>query len=419
MKNEIILLAFALFCSVISLLNIKKNKMSPGGLILLLYSFCAWGSYLYYKTGSALLFNSSIELTIEPFVYLIIVLSFFFYPVLKFGTYNYSEIEIIDRGIFVRFVKVLFIIELLLIVAFLPSLIQAMSGNIGDNRNLIYEGENFITINNPLILYAFRLIGGLRQLNIVVAIYGYLFYRNERIMKWFLFLSLTYPIFVSLIYVMRSQILLIIIFVAYITYIFKPFISIIMWKKYMRIGLVSSVLGFILIQIISISRFGDMVWTFFLRYWGESFINFNNLLYGQLHGNTFGTAYFPTIFKILGLKAIDSNIEKYEMIERVCGIDGGIFYTFVGNLCIEYGEIITLCISMVLCFINIKLLKSQNSTLRLSQLLLIGFLGWQFIGGLFTCVFQGDNGNWELIFVIILGIYFNKQKHSKIKIIKE
>lgn len=416
MKNEIILLSFAIFCSIISILHIKKNRMSPGGLILLLYSFCAWGSYLYYKTGSALLFNSSIELTVEPFVYIIIVLSFFFYPVLKFRTVNYNDIEIIDRRIFIRLVKILFMVELLLIIAFIPSLSQAMSGNIGDNRNLIYEGGNFITINNPLILYAFRIMGGLRQLNIVIAIYGFLFYRKERIMKWFLVLSFIYPIFVSLIYVMRSQILLILVFVAYITYIFKPFISIKMWKKYMRIGLLSSVLGFLLIQIISISRFGDLVWTFFLRYWGESFINFNNLLYGQLHGNTHGTAYFPTIFKIFGLKAIDSNIEKYEMIERVCGIDGGIFYTFVGNLCIEYGEIITLCISLTLCLISIKLLKSRDSTLRLSQLLLIGFLGWQFIGGLFTCVFQGDNGNWELIFVILLSIYFDKQKHSTIKI---
>lgn len=418
MNNENILLYLASILTLFSFFYIKLRNMTSGAILLLLYTFCAWGGYIYYKTGAVFLFNDRVSLTVEPFVYLVCVLFIFFYPFLMFRVSNYTSIEIIDKKNFLKVVKILLYAEILLIILFLPSLMSAMSGNVGDNRNAIYEGESFIAIKNPLILYVYRLVGGLKQLCIVIAFYGFIFYRKEKIMKWFLLISIAYPVFVSLIYIMRSQILLVMLLLIYIAYMFKPFISKRIWKKSMRIGLVSGVAGFAGMQAISVSRFGDMVWTFFFRYWGETFINFNNLLYNQLNGYTHGQCYFPTISKLLGLPTTSNNIEKYDLIDHVCGIDGGIFYTFIGNLCIEYGEIITFIISVAFCLINIRLLKSNNGTLRLSQLLIVGFWGWQFLGGIFTCVFQGDGGNWEIILTIILYLYFNKQKGKAILIQK-
>lgn len=415
MSNESILMGLAIVFSIITALYIKKYKMTAGSILLLLYSFCSWGSYIYYNTGVVFLFSPIVDLNIEGFLYLLLVLFIFFMPILKFSPFKYENISIIDQSQFLTVVKILFWIEVFLIIVYFPSLVDAMSGDLGDNRNMIYEGESFIKVKNPLIIMLSRLAGGIKQLSIPIAIYGILFYRKEKYVLPFLFVSIFYPIMVSLMWIMRSQVMLTCLYLIFLVFLFKPFIPVDKWKMIMRVGPIGGLGAFIILQMISVSRFGDMVWAYFFRYWGESFINFNNLLYGHLKGNTMGSACFPTFAKLLGQYGAEDNEQKYDLISNVCGLDGGIFYTYVGNLCMEFGYKLTVLFASIICIVTYNYLYKKHFSLTLPHLLVVSYFGWQFMYGVFCAGFQGGS-NWEIIELLLLCWYLSKLNYKTVSI---
>ena len=222
MENESVIFLFSIIYTICCVWQIYKRGVNIGSVILLMYTFCLWGSYMYYQTGAVFMFNFNdrMTLSIEGFSYITIVLFMFIYPFCRFRIDKYKYIEIIEKQSLLRVVRILFILEIILLIMFLPSIISAMSGDLGSNRDMIYEGESFIKVKNPTIIYIMRLLGGVQHIGIAIALYAFFFYKEEKIVRFFLFLSVLYPIMMSLLWIMRSQILLIMFFLLYVMFFF-------------------------------------------------------------------------------------------------------------------------------------------------------------------------------------------------------
>ena len=172
------------------------------------------------------------------------------------------------------------------------------------------------------------------------------------------------------------------------------------------------VVSIVFLQAISVSRFDDLATLYLSRYLGESMTNFNGILFSDLKGIAGGHAYFNRIFELFNIKDYVTAIQKWDFIEKVTGLEGGIFYTFVGSLIIDFGKEMTFLFALIynIC-LNRTFMKLNVNPM--GKVILVVFLIYWISTGLFTTQIQ-DFGNYLLIAVPCLYYYFkNKGKKNE------
>lgn len=410
-----ILILNALVYSLIALYYYYKCKrINIGFFVLFLYAFCAWGSVLYYTHPLFMYFNDFTKITIEPFVYLLLVLLIYFYPILKFQSNKINAIELINEKYIFRLIYIVLPIQIIIYLALLPVIIKNFSGDLGAARDAVYDNANSVEYSNYFINILSRLYFGARNVIFIISLYGLIFIKKQRTLIILFFVSsLLFPIYGLLAYVSRAVIVIQILFSIYLLILLSNFIGKNLRSKITKYLLVILVPLVSIFTMISNSRFGEMANYMFIRYLGEPFVNFDTQLYPHLKNTTDGNAYFTLFKKLVGLDpGFKSTVDKWAYMDSITKIDTHIFYTFVGGFNIEFGFLMTLLIGLVISSVVFMLLKPLKK-LTLSKLILIGMLGYTYINGAFFFVLQGDWGNLEILFTIFFYILFNQL--SKIK----
>lgn len=193
-------------------------------------------------------------------------------------------------------------------------------------------------------------------------------------------------------------------------------------RKIVRYGLILLGMLLILFVSISISRFGKNshyeaagyggIYQI-LRYFGESFYNFNTEGY-WIENHTWGRNSFTTYYSYFD----PNNSYSIGKQNEITGVITNIFYTYIGNFIIDFGKVITVIIFLMLSALLTSKVKNIRGYLKLGTLILISLYANIVLFG--TTYFVYQNGFihlvWTFLYIILLnGCTTNKDRLRIIK----
>ncbi len=365
----------------------KVGFFSGSALIISFYVFCAIFSILFYThpyTKGTDYYN---KLHFEAFIYFAALTSCLIIPILKFDCGQKNKLQLVKEQYIIWFIKIVLPLQLLLFIYYMPTFFFMLNSDMGEMRDDITSGDVHISDGVPpfvaKLMFYYNII---RNVVVIIAIYSFFAVKNHRFMvKIFTISSLFYPIFLSSLYLMRSQIFVQILYIIFFLLIFRSGLNQGV-KRYIYIAGVFLVMFASVVTIsISNSRFGDLVSWMYYKYLGETFTNFAGHLWSDLKGTTHGYAYFRWFLQGDDWYNLQ---EKWQFIENRTNIDGHIFYGAIGQLIIEFGWVLTAAIYVCLSVMFVKLLKNSE-IISLPNLLILGLIAQYMIYGAYTFPFQG------------------------------
>ena len=177
-------------------------------------------------------------------------------------------------------------------------------------------------------------------------------------------------------------------------------------KIFYTIGLVVILAMLFIVLYFAFLRFGGRENGFlifmFERYWGEPFVDFNTMLWGN-EQYLYGNKCFPLVRQLLGLDFIDpktiretTSFLKYENYY---------FYSSIGNLYMDFGPWGTLFLCIICVYVFMKLLKRVKRK-RFTSLLFLYIYGTIHMRNYFYFYYMGYSNTYFLYLVIMLFIIY-------------
>lgn len=416
MDNSVLLLvANALFYVVLLYYIVKKSLQgfSATSFVVGWYLFAAISSVLFYThpfTAGTEYYN---PIEWQGLLYFNVLTLVLMYPLFQYEKRGYEVNHSISDTAILTYIKVLLVMNLVVLISYMPDAIRIMDSNLGDLRDAATIGDtSTVSRKNPLVAWTMTFTMSLRNISTIIAFYAIVFVQeNKKLVKTFFVVAMVMPFFLSFLFVMRSFMVFHILLVFFMFLLYRKMFTSQTRKKLYIFG-VGGLVGVILILIfISNDRFGNMVSWFYYKYAGETFVNFAGQMWPDFKESTGGTIYFPWIRRMLGMdyQMFDLS-EKWQYMNNITGIDTHIFYGFIGGLIMEFNFIPAAIICCVISFLFNKFIKS--SELRLSNLILIGSLANLLFTGSFLFIYQGIWGNFEIIFIVLVYLYIRRKENA-------
>lgn len=405
--------------TIVLLFFYKWRGFSVGLFLWSIFTISSWCSYWFYNNPLTPVLLDKLYNPQTPFgfVYLFVVLFLFIQPLTKIKQFDINNLNL---DFYIRKLKPLLVLiiiyQIIYVIVDSPIVINILSsgeGMLADYRSNVYESTNSNMLQIKFIRNFYGIYNGIKPLVYAIALISFVFHNNakDKLLVRILFTTTLLDVIREIVVVVSRGILA--------NYLFLSFgIFLLFWKNLSRkarrtlLFYVTPILviAIIFLQAISVSRFGDLATLYLSRYLGESMTNFNGILFSDLKGIAYGHAYFNRIFELFSIKDYVTAIQKWDFIEKVSGVEGGIFYTFVGSLIIDFGKEMTFLFALVynIC-LNRTFMKLEVNAL--GKVILVVFLIYWISTGLFTTQIQ-DYGNYLLIAVPLLYYYF-KLKYKK------
>ncbi len=421
MSSSNILISNALLYTLTLFLYFIKNKSLNVGVVLLsLYTIAAWASVLLENHELFIFSIHYSKITIEPFVYLYIALMLFILPLLRFKSNEITHITPPSETKLSLLIKVLIIINIFCIIIQIPT-IQDMGVEINweELKGTHYESEIRFWFYKYSILSHINLLGtAFLPISMALSFYAYFLLDRNKLYTVFFYSTLLLEILVTIVNGNRGNIIIDIVFMFCMYLLFKKFISEKKIKKLRYLLIITSLPLILFFITITQSRFGsEMVSYYNIKYAGESFINFNGLMYDNLQGTTNGRAYFTLFNRVFNPESIDfeTGIQKWDFIEKETNVRGQYFYTLIGALCFEFGKVGTVFIAISFLIIA-SMILNRNKSITIPQVLFFATSVYLIINGVFFFKLQGTTGNLTILLLIVLMIYFSKSEKAIKKI---
>lgn len=411
----ILLLNAILYTITVSFFVCRMKAFNLGIFIYCIYTIAGWASFLFYQQPLFRFSEHNSTITIEPFLYLYIVLLLFTYPFVV-TRMQYKNIECRSIGNFNFLVKIIFCFQIFTILLLLPDTIRVLlSGNsmLAENRDAVYSSDAdvlwFTSKSVFNIPYLFNM--GLLPIAVALSVYKIIYLKQRDLQsKLFLFSTILCKVCESIVLVNRGDLIIYTLYYISLLIFFKRLINQKTKRNIYIFLMFSTVLFGFLFWIISIARFEDLAYFMLYKYAGESFINFNGLMYHNLKASTDGSVYFALFRRVIGLGSTWSDTrEKWDYILKMTGVSGQYFYTFIGGLCFEFGKLKTLFIAIIFNILGMRLFV-HTKEYSLASFLIFAIGGYVFIAGVFLFPLQGMNGNLTIMFTVMLYFYFKNNK---------
>ena len=404
MNNDLlyIYLNFIFYVFVLILLT-KFNKQSTISIFLLsIWSISAASSILYYP-----IFNSIIQinyLKLEPYIYIFVLSILFFIPIL---TFKNKCLKRIDGNISIlRFVA--YIITTLSILPFTENLIYTIL-HLGSNANQFGEnyGENVQYLSSfSQVLY--RWCTYFSIINSVLFFYFLTKKEESKFIKIGLLVSMLTPILGNLNGGSRFSFVTETLYIIFLYILFYNLLDLKLRKRIFFYLIAFGVFFGIIFMLITLLRFDSTDSTNYTLlgwmslYSGESYLNFNDAMWNVSKHTNGDNCFF--IFKhIFG--DYPESIRDFHYLENIVHIRMNVYYTFIGDLFIDFGKYVTIII-IIACSFLMKRIVSFKNTLSIEKIILfsayakiclIGFTYYPYMNSPMTLVYT-------LIFIAILKI---------------
>lgn len=169
-----------------------------------------------------------------------------------------------------------------------------------------------------------------------------------------------------------------------------------------------------IVSLITISRFGETefeISEWIVRYIGESTIGYNEEVF-YTRNHTYGENCFSFFRYILGLNDFPERDIPY--LERLTGCRMFVFYTFIGDLVIDFGAFTTIILLLILSFLMSNIIKKSNIHPQFSLLIIIGlYIKMGIIGYMFMFTKLGAQYIFlAFIFAFVMGLYERRLRYK-------
>lgn len=399
----------------------KKGIVDVGTFIYALFAFSALGSVWYYSLEYVDQYYPNI--TFLPFLYLWILINVCLYPMYRS---NFEKIHCIDSegiGAILDFLSI-YLITFSLLPLISLVLKFSISDMVGDTLGEMYEvgGDKAEYYFSGISKISFALIRRFGDLAIVLFFYQISKKRRNRWLVLGLLLSNAFFFLFSLVSGSRGGMLAtLFVFIALGLFLKKCFDESIFLKLKKMAITITIIIG-IMIAMISISRFNYSVaeksstatldrWI--SQYIGEGYIRFNDDLWNvdkRMHGSQ-NFYYFKTL---VGKGSVRDYPTEMRMYETKLGVPVTVFYTFIGDLYLDFGLLGT-CFCTILFALSFSIiLHSKSGRINISQLMLLSIcmhmLSFGFAANLYRSAYiQRDT----MILIILAIILYFIQKTNK------
>lgn len=412
-----------LYVGILIFYLLKKRYFNLGALLLTIYALSSVLSVSFYNHPFIRFTLHYNKLSMEGFIYLFTVLMIFFYPLLQFDETKIDKF--IQPPIFkFRLLSLIAILpSIVSIIILVPFALKGMSGDISQNRDDIMT-EGLILTNDSILKSIISLSHSLQKIALLLLFYGIVFFNKERLINWLLILpAIAYPILQSLSTVARGPLLFLVFSIFALFLLFKRSMTVKLRKIFNISFLIGGISLIIFFFIITFARFGSRddnfdVSFFMYKYAGENFVNFSGIMYEHLRDTMDGDNCFPYFRKLLGLD-FRTSLNTHRIVgARVTGIPIYFFYTFVGDLCIDFGFLSVFIIAVGFSIIFTKVL-ANNPFPKIYNILLYFIILTTFLEGLFIFNLQGNNQSIIVIAIVYFYLKYNfSSNFSSSKLIK-
>jgi len=378
----IIYVLFWLFSLLIYIQVFKKFETTLIGYLMILYGvsgiFSIWvvNQPLYYASP---LYRFDI-ISVLPLLYLWACVLLFASPIFFFRvdkiqrillTSVYNEKVVKNNIIFL--ITIIFICaSLISFYAMMPNLKNFSSvtdvdvGTLNKQELQLENASHLFT--NPIISKFYNLYKMLCDSMLCFAFYYGIGGRKKLAVLLFI-LSGFFPIIFGIANGSRGAIILSLMSI-FITYqIFKNLLTTSRRNQIFKLSLVLVIIMSIPLLFLSILRFGDysqnLVYEI-VRYFGEPAVNFSSELFEHQKGLLYGYNSFPYFMDI-------SIVDRRILTQQIAGILGYVFYTFIGNLVIDFGKFSVFLFGIGILFISLKtkLFRVNSGKVSIGKIILI------------------------------------------------
>lgn len=380
----------------------KDRRSSISILLLGIYFLAAiFSVYLFHHPDYD---NRSITLKLGPFIYLFICLYIFFNPLLRFKIENVVEIKKPPIKIIYIISFVIIVLSALTCMLLFPYAVKGMIGDLAQNRINVRE-NGLEEISGSIIYSAIVTLGlSINDFSILLFFYLITFYRSKRTLNILLgFFVILTPLLYAFSYTARGSLIFIFLKVLICFLLFRKFMTIRTIKLFKYFFVISSIMPLIFTIIITNSRFGDSDMNPYFsvfQYLGESFIQFNGVLFDNIKDFLYGDRILPIFRKIIGI-----NLITVDQQMNITGIKPYIFYTFVGDFIMDFGHILTFILILILSRIMRKSIN-YSKIIHFHDLILFYLFYLIAIQGVFCYMYIGYLGNFIIIITFLIYFYF-------------
>ena len=406
--NNFLLLLYAVsFIIVFVFYQQHKKRFDTGSFLYLIYVMGGIGACWYYAQDKVDLYYPNIQ--IAPLLYLFLTINICLLPLwnAKFSSLH----RINDNGmteIYDGLSFAFFVLSILPLVSLLSHF--SVQQLVGSNLSNMYEysgDKSALFFSGPSKL-CFALI---RRFEVLVIIL--LFYQLSKRQTKYVY-ELCVPIMVFTLFKLLSGsrgglvgtgLLMVTLFLT-LRQTFSEKIR----KAVVKIGVAAGSLFVLALTAISVSRFSqhtnkeDTIDVWISQYMGEAIPRFSDDVWG-IQTLLYGNQNFMFLRKLMGLPYI----ENYNSYKAMYGIKLGtpvdVFYTFMGDIYLDFGTIGGIVFAIVFALIFSKFLKIKNdiSIPTLAVLcLFFDLLGFGFTANVFRTIFIQEDMVWLIIAIAVL-----------------
>ena len=407
-ENNFLLLLYAVFFIIVFVFYQQhKKRFDTGSFLYLIYVMGGVGACWYYAQDKVDLYYPNIQ--IAPLFYLFVTINICLLPLWNAKFSSLQRIK--DNGmaeIYDGLSFVFFALSILPLVSLLSNF--SVQQLVGSNLSNMYEysGDKSALFFSGPSKFCFAMI---RRFEILVVVL--LFYQLSKRKTKYVY-ELCIPIMVFTLFKLLSGsrgglvgtgLLMVTLFL-----MLRQTFSAETRKTVVKIGAVVGSLFVLALAAISISRFSqntnteDTIDVWISQYMGEAIPRFSDDAWG-IKTLLYGNQNFMFLRKLIGL----SYIENYGSYKTMYGIKLGtpvdVFYTFMGDIYLDFGTIGGLVFSIIFAFIFSKFLKIKNdiSIPTLAVLcLFFDLLGFGFTANVYRTIFIQQDMVWLIIAIVIL-----------------
>lgn len=385
----------------------KKRQIDAGAVLILSYFLYAISSYIYFNTTTQ--YN---ELSLFPFIYLILVILVFMHPVLK---YDYSKIVHIQKPNMFMFYSIIYIYIYSSLINFALNISDIYNGIftiINDPMGglEIYKDtmDNSLDVGDGIISNVFALFSNIFSDVGILLFFYYLTFKNKnRYLLIAFVISIMASIFAPIAESQRGPAVdrLLTVIIAY--FALDKYMPILIKRRIRKVGVLLLFLFAIPIVAITVSRFGerdDRAKESVFEYVGMQNIKFNNYAFDN-GGLRYGDRTFPLFKRMMGYENVPYNFWERRMKYPNLKINDEVFIGFVGDFVLDFGPVITAIIFAIFTITATLKTKIRYNTLLFHQLIILYFIMCVCIqGGIKLYSFSDTGGNLRFLFFIL--VYF-------------
>ena len=354
-----------------------------------IFSLVIWINNIYYEATSKLIIN---DISYTPFIISFLIFVIIFSPITKFNENNIKRFILPNNLQIILITVPAVVIGLILFIAIPINIFQL---GLNFNFNTIYDvGKEYnIGILPYYVEILFTIYSIFYPLLLFIFFYVSAYYKEKKMILFILVLVTFFPkIFYGIANVSRGMIFF---------SIFDYFIMLLLFKKFISNRIQNIVKAFFLIVLaisvlfsifITFSRYGEgiMGYLSIFKYFGESFLNYNTIIWNHVSHHPMGERFFPDLFYSFNqtLVKFPNELSKKLYFVGMTGVPIYVFKTLVGDIYVEFGYLGMVLFSILISFLGKRYIILENK-FPIHRFIPLFFFYQLAVGGVFDFIYQG------------------------------